>query len=127
MPARLLLTTTVVQLRLLTMASAGQTQKDNVDRALRALRAISEGATGARLSAFFHQEVIQEELPNRMSPRGATRDLRALLAGAERGQQVMCSQRWTVLSTMAEGDQVALELDWRGVLAAPLGDLPAGH
>ena len=27
---------------------------------------------------------------------------------------------------MAQGDQVALELDWRGTLALPAGNLPAG-
>ncbi|MBI3941541.1 MAG: hypothetical protein HY326_00885 [Chloroflexi bacterium] len=33
--------------------------------------------------------VVQEELPNRLVPQGARRDLAALLEGAERGQKVM--------------------------------------
>jgi ketosteroid isomerase-like protein len=92
-----------------------------------ALEAIAAGATGEALKAFFHPDFVHEEYPNRMSPRGATRDLAATLAGAERGKRVMSRQEWTVRTVIAQGDQVAVELDWLGVLAVAAGPLPAGH
>jgi ketosteroid isomerase-like protein len=49
-----------------------------------------------------------------------------MLAGAERGQGLLSSQRYAVRHTVAEGDSVALEIDWTGTLAVPLANLPAG-
>ena len=98
----------------------------NLDTARRYLRAIEQGATGEALAAFFHPEVTQREYPNRLLPTGATRDLRALLAGAERGQTVVASQRYEVRHTVVEGDHVALELDWSATLKVPVGSLPPG-
>ncbi|MFY0569829.1 nuclear transport factor 2 family protein [Archangium lansingense] len=98
----------------------------NLDIARRYLRAIEQGATGEALAAFFHPEVTQQEYPNRLVPTGATRDLRALLEGAERGQKAVGSQRYEVRHTVAEGDHVALEVDWSATLKVPVGKLPAG-
>jgi ketosteroid isomerase-like protein len=92
-----------------------------------ALEAIADGATGERLKAFFHPDFVHEEYPSRMSPQGARRDLAATLAGAERGRQVMARQEWNIRTTIAQGDLVAVELDWLGVLAVAAGPLPAGH
>ncbi|MDC0713963.1 nuclear transport factor 2 family protein [Stigmatella sp. ncwal1] len=90
------------------------------------LQALEQGATGEALARFFHPEVSQREFPNRLTPSGATRDMQALLDAAKRGQKVMTSQRYKVLQAVAQGDQVALEVDWSGTLAVPLGSLPAG-
>jgi ketosteroid isomerase-like protein len=102
-------------------------EEENLALVRAALEAIASGATGERLAAFFHTDFLQEEYPNRMSPLGARRDLESTLVGAERGQQLMRSQRWEVLSAIAHGDTVAVELDWSGVLAVDAGPLPAGH
>ena len=59
-------------------------------------------------------------------PNGARRTLDDMLQGAERGQKVMSAQRYQVLSSMASGDRVALEVHWAGTLAIPLGSLAAG-
>jgi ketosteroid isomerase-like protein len=98
----------------------------NLDTARRYLRAIEQGATGEALAAFFHPEVTQREYPNRLVPTGATRDLRAILDGAERGQKVVASQRYEVRHSVVEGDTVALEVDWSATLKVPVGSLPAG-
>ena len=50
----------------------------------------------------------------------------ALLEGAERGQKVMRRQRFEVLGAVESGDTVALEVQWAGTLAVPVGRLPAG-
>jgi ketosteroid isomerase-like protein len=90
------------------------------------LAALEAGATGSALAAFYTDDVVQEELPNRLLPGGARRDLAALLEGAERGQKVMRKQTFELLGAVEAGDTVALELQWTGTLALALGSLPAG-
>ncbi|WP_257461241.1 nuclear transport factor 2 family protein [Archangium lipolyticum] len=98
----------------------------NLETARRYLRALEQGATGEALAAFFHPEVSQREYPNRLTPSGKTRDLRALLESAEKGQTSVSSQRYEVRHAVAEGDTVALEVDWSATLKVPAGSLPAG-
>jgi ketosteroid isomerase-like protein len=100
--------------------------KTNLDLARRYLQAIEQGATGERLAAFLHPDVSQREYPNRLVPNGATRDLRAVLEAAERGQQVVASQRYEVRHAMGEGDTVALEVEWSATLKVPVGALKEG-
>jgi ketosteroid isomerase-like protein len=88
--------------------------------------ALEAGATGDALAAFYAPEVVQEELPNRLSPQGVRRDLPAILDAAARGQRVMASQRYEILHALADGDRVAVEFRWSGTLAVPVGSLPAG-
>jgi len=90
------------------------------------LAALEAGAVGDDLARFFDPDVVQEELPNRLVPSGARRDLAALLEGAARGQQVMMKQRYELLGAVEQGETVALEVRWTGTLAIPLGTLPPG-
>jgi ketosteroid isomerase-like protein len=99
---------------------------DSLAFARRYLAALSRGVVGDELAAFYTDDIIQEELPNRLLPTGARRDLAALLEGAVRGQKVMTRQRFELLNAVASGDQVALEFNWVGTLAIPFGSLPAG-
>src|SRR5688572_21304392 len=98
----------------------------HLDFVKRYLAALEAGTTGDALAAFFTADVVQEEFPNRLLPQGAQRDLAALLEGAVRGQKVMQQHRYELLQFMEAGDRVALELQWTGTLAIPLGSLPAG-
>jgi len=98
----------------------------NIDHARRYIGAIEAGATGEALAAFFTPDVVIVEYPNRFSPNGRTSDLGAALAAAERGQQLMRDQRYAITSITAMENRVVLEIDWSGVVAAPLGSLPAG-
>ena len=98
----------------------------NVDIALRYLQALEQGAVGEALAAFFHPEVEQREYPNALYRNGQQRGLKGLLEGAERGQKLLASQRYAVRGTVAQGDSVALEVDWTGTLAMPVAKLPAG-
>lgn len=88
--------------------------------------ALEAGVVGDELAAFFTPDVVQEEFPNRLVPAGARRDLAALLEGAVKGQKVMREQRYQVLGAIESGNQVAVEVQWTGTLAIPLGTLPAG-
>jgi ketosteroid isomerase-like protein len=98
----------------------------NLDTARRYLATISQGATGDVLAQFFTPDVIQEELPNRVSPEGQRRKLAGILEGAERGQKVLSAQRFEIRSAIATGDRVILEVLWVGTLAIPFGTIPAG-
>lgn len=100
--------------------------EDIINRAKSYFAALEQGVVGEELAAFFAPDVIAEEFPNRLLPNGMRRDLPALLQAAERGQQVMQSQRYEILSMMADGDRVAVEFLWTGVLAVPVGSLSVG-
>ena len=102
------------------------TETDNLALVRRYLAAVASGTTGDTLAAFYAPEVVQEEFPNRLMANGARRDLPAILDAAVRGQAVMSAQTFELLNAVAEGDQVAAEIQWTGTLAIPFGALPAG-
>jgi ketosteroid isomerase-like protein len=102
-------------------------EAEHLETARRYLVAIEGGATGDALAAFLAADVEQVEFPNRLVPSGATRDLAALLEGAERGQHVLKRQRFEIRRVHALGDTVVLELLWVGTLALTLGKLAAGE
>ena len=101
-------------------------ETENVELARRYLEAIEAGATGDELADFFASDVVQEEFPNRLVPRGARRDLIAILDAAARGRAAMAGQSFRILHAVADGDHVALEVEWVGTTAVPIGELPAG-
>jgi ketosteroid isomerase-like protein len=104
----------------------GVEHDDRLTTARQYLAAIEQGATGDALAAFFAPDVVQEEFPNRLTPNGARRGLAEILEAAVRGRQVTTSQRYTVVNTIASGDQVALEVEWSATLAIPFGSIHAG-
>ncbi|BCM90936.1 hypothetical protein IAD21_02799 [Abditibacteriota bacterium] len=99
---------------------------DNLSVAKEYLEAIENGATGEALAQFYAPEAIQEELPNRLMPQGARRDLAAILDASVRGQQVLQRQTFTIQREFVAGDSVILEILWSGTLAVPLGSIPIG-
>jgi ketosteroid isomerase-like protein len=98
----------------------------NVEVAKQYLHAIASNVSGADLAKFFGPGMTIEEKPNRIYPNGQTRDVTAMLHGLERGKKMLKQQRYEVLHATAEGNRVALEVLWEGVLAMPLGTLAAG-
>ena len=101
------------------------TTTDNLATARRYLEALEHGAEGNALADFFTDDVVQEEFPNRLQPIGAHRDLNAILDAARRGKQVMRAQKFEVRNSIVDGDNVALEVFWSGLLAVPVDTLPA--
>lgn len=90
------------------------------------LTALQAGAAGDELSRFFTPDAVQIELPNALNPNGQTSDLPTIIRRSLQGRQVLSSQTFEILSEVAAGDSVAVEAKWTGVLAIPLGTLPAG-
>src|SRR3954453_21399386 len=101
------------------------TAPHNITIARRYLEALESGAEGGALAEFFTNDVVQEEFPNRLSPIGAHRDLKAILDAARRGKKVMRAQKFDILNSISDGDSVALEVFWSGYLAVPVDSLPA--
>ena len=96
---------------------------------LAAIEADTDPAAGVQPDgavAFYHEAVRQEELPNRLVPNGAVRDLAAIREAAARGRGVLRAQRYEVRTALVQGTRVALETLWVGTLAIPLGNIPAG-
>lgn len=98
----------------------------NLEIARRYVQAIERGATGAELREFFAQDVVFEVFPNRLQPKGDRQDMDAALEGAERGKKTMARQIYKIMHEMADGDRVAMEVEWLGTLAVPFGSIPAG-
>jgi ketosteroid isomerase-like protein len=101
------------------------TATDNLAIARKYLEALENGAEGGALAEFFTKDVVQEEYPNRLSPIGAHRDLKALLDSAKKGKKVLRAQKFDVINSIVDGDNVALEVFWSGYLAVPVDTLPA--
>ena len=99
---------------------------DILDFCKRYLAALERGATGDELAAFYTADAVQIELPNRLMPQGARRDLPAILEAAERGKRGMSAQRFELLHAMVSGNEVALEIQWTGALAVAFAGLPEG-
>jgi ketosteroid isomerase-like protein len=91
------------------------------------LQAVADPAeTMDRLARFLHDDVVQEELPNLVAPAGIKRDLAALRVARQRGDKVITNQRYQVLTTLASGDRVVVEVLWTGTLQIAYGERPAG-
>ena len=100
---------------------------ENAEIALRYLDALSSGADADRIAAFFAPDAVQEELPNRLVPNGAIRDVAALKEGRRRGLAFLASEHYEVLATLADGDRVALEVRWTATVAAKAGPFEPGQ
>jgi ketosteroid isomerase-like protein len=101
------------------------TTTDNLAIARRYLEAIENGAEGSALAEFFTKDAVQEEFPNRLQPIGAHRELSAILADAKRGKKTLRAQKFDVLNSIVDGDNVAMEIHWSGYLAVQVDTLPA--
>lgn len=96
----------------------------NIEIARQYIRAIESGATGDTLARFFTPDVAITEMPNRVAPHGSASDLARALQAAERGQQLFKRQTYTIVNILGSEDRVALEMDWVGITAAPIQNLP---
>ncbi|MCB0166295.1 MAG: nuclear transport factor 2 family protein [Anaerolineae bacterium] len=103
------------------------TQNDNILLVREYLQALADGEAGESLGRFFTEDAIQIELPNKLNPAGGRSDLATMKKRSEEGQHILKQQSYTVKSAVADGDQVAVEAEWVGVLAIPLGSLPVGY
>ena len=90
------------------------------------LAALEKGDVGERLEQWLAPGFEQIEFPNPLNPKGQTSDLASAIERSIRGLAILSSQRYEIRNVVADGDRVAIELDWTGVLAIPIASLAAG-
>jgi len=100
--------------------------KDKVAVIRAYMKAIEHRATGAAIARFLTPDVVHEQFPNLLVPRGDKANRAAMLAAGERGLKSVSRQSYTIKNVVAAGNQVAMEVLWVGTLAVPLGSIPAG-
>jgi hypothetical protein len=93
---------------------------------LRYLEALERRAPVGELEAMLDEGARIEVLPNRLDPAGSIRSRAEALADVERGRALLSGEEYGVVSTCSQDAHVAIEVAWSGVLAVPLGTLPAG-
>ncbi len=90
------------------------------------LAAIENGTAGELLERVFTPEMRQIELPNRLNPNGGESDLETMRRRGEQGKKLLRQQSYAIVNEVAQGNRVAVEAKWTGVLAVPFGTLEAG-
>ena len=103
------------------------TGSDNLVIARRYIAALSSGASADEISQYYSPDVVQEEFPNQLLPKGATRDLEALKAARIRGKALLTAETFEVMHAVASGDRVAMELRWSGTIGVSAGPFKAGQ
>lgn len=101
-------------------------EQANLATARRYLELLEHFADPAAFEEIIHPDVLQEEYPNLLMPRGQQRDREALFAGMRQGGKLLTAQRFDLRHALAAGDWVAMEIVWTGTLAIDLGSLAAG-
>jgi ketosteroid isomerase-like protein len=101
----------------------------NVVLAQEYLRAVESMGPPENVARFFSSEIEFHEFPNRIVPNGRVRRRADLQTAYGQAQKLLRSQRYEVRRIVESGDEVAVELEWTGVLAVPLAamNLAAGH
>ena len=90
------------------------------------LAALEANVTGEALARFYTEDAEQIEFPNQLHPQGGRSRLARLLERAKTAPSILQRQHYEIYSMLAEGDLVAVEATWTGVLAVPLPPKPAG-
>jgi ketosteroid isomerase-like protein len=90
------------------------------------LDALERFASPAEVAQFWADDARFVELPNALVPRGRTRTRAQALDGVAASSKVLTAQRFEIVSAVEQGERLALELDWRGTLAIPIGNTAAG-
>jgi len=90
------------------------------------LAALQAGESGQSMARFFTPEAVQVELPNRLNPKGGHSDVATMLKRSQQGKKLLSRQAYEIRSAVAQGDRVAVEALWTGVLAVPFDTLQPG-
>lgn len=98
----------------------------NAERTRRYLKAVEAMGTFESVGEFFRPDAVFHTFPNRIAPQGHVRTLAESRIAFEKGRALLKSQSYAVRRIVEAGDEVAVELEWRGVLAVGFGTVSAG-
>lgn len=91
------------------------------------IKALKSGKSGKELSIFFHPDMVQTELPNRLNPKGVTSDINQVLDRTEKSKKLLKTQDYEVIDAIVNGDMVVLQIVWTGVVATSVGTISTGQ
>lgn len=97
------------------------------EECVRAYLAAVERFEVEAVAELLADDVRYLERPNRLKPAGASSDRAGMLANLPKGRAILRRQRYEISSILTEGDGVAAEVRWEGVLAIPLGSRKPGE
>jgi ketosteroid isomerase-like protein len=95
----------------------------NLQTARLYLKSLEDGISPTK---FFAPEIIVEQLPNCIYPKGLRAGAAEMAAGFEKGKKLLSSQNYEIERAVENGNVVALEVLWTGRLAIAFGSLQAG-
>jgi ketosteroid isomerase-like protein len=98
----------------------------NVSRVYEYLQAVASMGPYETVADFYTADVTIQEFPNRIAPHGRVGRLSDARAAYERGREILKSQTYRVQRILEAGDELAVELEWTGILAVPVMSLPTG-
>ena len=101
-------------------------ESENIHLVRTYMKAIQSGEAGDSLRRFFTDDVRQIELPNQLNKHGQESSLEHILERSQQGLKILQRQQYEIVSEMAQGDRVAVEARWIGVLAVTVGTMAAG-
>jgi ketosteroid isomerase-like protein len=108
-------------------AANGDTMtSSNVSRVHEYLQAVASMGPYETVADFYTADVTFQEFPNRIAPHGRVGHLGDARAAYERGRKILNSQTYRVQRILEAGDELAVELEWTGILAVPVMSLPTG-
>lgn len=90
------------------------------------LKMIESRKSTSDLERYYHPDVQQVEYPNAVVKNTTVRALADLKTGSENGRKIMARKEYEIKNLYSSDDTVILEAIWRGTLAMPIGNLPAG-
>jgi ketosteroid isomerase-like protein len=96
-------------------------ESELIDRAKAFVAAVAAGCPRETVEAFYAEDIVQEEFPNLLLPKGAVRDFINLRAAHDRSRHSISSQSHEVVNAIASGNTVVLETRWTATLAAGTG------
>lgn len=98
----------------------------NEMRARQYLQAVGALSSYEEVADFCSADMVFHEFPSRIAPEGRTRHAQELREGFAKGKQILKSQTYDVKRIVEAGDEVAIEVEWTGILSVTVMNLPAG-
>ena len=99
--------------------------EEYLEKVRRYLSSLEHGAF-SDISDLFAPDMVMEQLPNRIYPKGVRAGIAQMAVAFEKGRTILASQKYEIKSHIGEGDRLALEVIWTGILAIPCGNVGAG-
>ena len=90
------------------------------------LKMIEESRSSSELEKFYHADIEQQEYPNAVTKNITVRNLADLKAGSDKGRKIMLKEEYEIKNLFSVADVVILEAVWKGTVAVPVGNIPAG-